>query len=367
MRVAIVAECFLPEVNGVTNSVLRILERLPALGHDVMVMAPGPGPVDVDGVPVVRVASLPLPVYRSLRVALPTRRVRDALADFGADVVHLAAPVVLGAAGARAAAALGRPAIAVFQTDVVGFARRYRLRATTPVLWSWLRHVHGSVQVTLAPSTSAAWSLRAHGIGPVEIWSRGVDTERFAPAHRTRAFGRERPVVGYVGRLAAEKRVHLLADVCARNEARVVIVGDGPAKARLQRRLRGAAFLGFQSGIALSSSYASLDVFVHTGSDETFCQAVQEALASGVPVVAPAVGGPLDLVQHGHNGYLYAPGDAGQLAEAVSTLVNDRRLRRRMSRAARASVERRDWDTVINELVDHYLSVVDRPPLQLAA
>ena len=134
-------------------------------------------------------------------------------------------------------------------------------------------------------------------------------------------------------------------------------MGDGPARRRLERRLPGATFLGYRSGTELARIVASLDVFVHTGPHETFCQAVQEALAAGVPVVAPASGGPLDLVTHGVTGWLYPAGDPSVLRQAVATLAADVRLRREMGAAARASVSGRSWAAVGEQLIGYYLQV----------
>jgi len=363
VRVAIVAECFLPEVNGVTNTVLRICEGLTALAHQVLVVAPGAGPEQVGEARVVRMRSVPLPVYRSLQIGLPTDHVRGVLAEFRPDVVHLAAPAVLGWAGVRAAVALGVPSVAVFQTDLVGFARRYHGRALAPSMWSWLRRIHNQASLTLAPSTAAAWNLGAHGIERVGIWSRGVDVSRFSPTHREAAVRRTlapggEVIVGYIGRLAREKQVDLLEALDHLPGTRTVVVGDGPMRKRLQRQLPNARFLGFLGGIELSQAYAALDIFVHTGAVETFCQAVQEALASGVPVVAPAAGGPLDLVRHGLTGFLFPPGDAGQLAQAVGALAADEALRRRMGAGALASVMHRTWPSLVDELIGWYQRVL---------
>jgi phosphatidylinositol alpha 1,6-mannosyltransferase len=365
MRVAIVAECFLPEVNGVTNSVLRVVEQLEQLGHSILVIAPGIGPTSYRSARVERVPAISLPVYRSLPVGLPTGQVRAALRDFCPDVVHLAAPVVLGAVAAQAARGLGLPSVAVYQTDVAGFARRYRLGAGSHLVWWWLSRVHRQVDLTLAPSTLAAWELSANGIGPVAVWGRGVDRERFNPAHRNLLLRKRlapggEVLVGYVGRLAKEKQVHLLGHLDQVAGCQVVVVGDGPRRAQLEAMLPCAAFLGFCSGKTLSQAVASLDVFVHTGIDETFCQAIQEALASGVPVVAAAAGGPLDLVRHGHNGWLYPPAKPELLARAVETLVGSPALRQRMGSHAEASVRGRTWEALIKELVGHYETATGR-------
>jgi phosphatidylinositol alpha 1,6-mannosyltransferase len=136
-----------------------------------------------------------------------------------------------------------------------------------------------------------------------------------------------------------------------------VVVGDGPAKRRLERMLPDAVFTGFRTGPELSELVASLDVFVHTGADETFGQAVQEGLAAGLPVVAPASGGPLDLVRPGYNGLLYPPDDPAAMRAAVATLAADAALRTRMGGHARLSVHGRGWTGICDELLGHYDAV----------
>jgi phosphatidylinositol alpha 1,6-mannosyltransferase len=359
VKIGIVTESFLPQINGVTNSVLRILEHFRDRGHDAMVIAPGEGPAEYAGAPVVRVPAVPLPVYRSFPIALPTRQVEQALRDFQPDVVHLASPTVLGGMGAVAAQRLDVPAVAVFQSDLPAFVRRYRLGVAAPAAWGWLRWIHRHAALTLAPSSVVAWELEQRGFVPVAQWTRGVDLERFNPVHRSALLRRHiaprgEIVVGYVGRLAAEKQVDRLVRLADLPGTRLAIVGDGPLRARLERRLTRARFLGFRTGGDLSATVASLDVFVHPGEAETFCQAVQEALASGVPVVAPAAGGPIDLVRHGVNGWLFPSGRPDLLRGAVAELATDAAAREAMGRAARASVEGRTWPQLGDELLAHY-------------
>jgi phosphatidylinositol alpha 1,6-mannosyltransferase len=299
-------------------------------------------------------------------VAIPTSRIDRVLRDFSPDVVHLAAPAVLGPAVARAARGLGTPVVAIYQTDFAGFARRYCSRISGPVVWEVLRRAHRHVDLTLAPSTSAAWQLASHGIRPVEIWSRGVDSELFNPRRRSdlvrrRLAPRGEVVVGYAGRLASEKRVELLDCLRGLPGIKLVLIGDGPARRSLERRLRDAVFLGWHNGPGLATLVASLDVFVHTGPHETFCQAIQEALASGVPVVAPAIGGPLDLVRHGENGWLYPPDSPEMMAQAVHSLVADPRGRRAMGNRARESVEDRTWKAIGHQLIAYYCQLLARP------
>lgn len=361
MRIALVTESFLPQINGVTNSVLRVCEQLDQRRHEVLVVAPGPGPTSYAGARVVRTPSVPLPGYRDFRIGRPWAGLAAALEDFRPDVVHLASPTVLGAQAAFTARRLGLPVVAVYQTDLAGFAGRYGLGRTERAVWDWLRRVHSAASRTLAPSRHAVGELRRNGVRRVDRWPRGVDLVRFAPQRRDPALrSRLAPggevLVGYVGRLAAEKDVGLLAGLSDLPGVRLVVAGDGPRRAALQAQLPGVPFLGFQSGAALSSTFASLDVFVHTGAHETFCQAAQEALASGVPVVAPAAGGLLDLVEDGVNGRHFVPGSAASLRTTVAELVDPDR-RGALGAAARPSVAGRTWDVMGDQLVRHYEQV----------
>lgn len=363
MRVVVVTESFLPQVNGVTNSVLRVCEQLAQRNHEAMVVAPGPGPHEYNGFPVVRTPSVPLPGYRAFRLGRPYAGLRDVIGDYSPDLVHLASPIALGAQAAFTARKLGIPTVAVYQTDVAGFARRYHLGATENAVWSWLRSIHDAAARTLAPSRASVRQLEAAGVPRVKRWARGVDLRRFHPGHRDEAWRRRHAggnelLVGYVGRLAHEKDVGLLAGLRDVPHLRVVVAGDGPARKQLERQLPGVEFLGFRGGAELSTIYASLDLFVHTGPHETFCQSAQEALASGVPVIAPAAGGLLDLVDHGRTGYLFTPGDASDLAERVGTAASDADLRLEMGRRARRSVEGRSWNVIGSQLVRHYKEVL---------
>jgi phosphatidylinositol alpha 1,6-mannosyltransferase len=273
---------------------------------------------------VVRVRSVPFPGYRSVRLGLASPAIQRALLAHRADLVHLASPFFLGALGSRAARRLRLPVVAVYQTGVPVYARASHWgRLAEAAAWRWLRDIHNAADRTLAPSTGSIERLTAHGVQRVWMWGRGVDTQRFNPAARSDplrqalAPGGE-VLAGYVGRLAPEKQVELLAGVAGLPGVRLVIVGGGPAEARLRRLMPSAAFLGHHRGDKLARIFASLDVFVHSGCHETFGQTIQEAAACGLPVVAPAVGGPVDLVDDGVTGYLVTPGDAGALTAAAA-------------------------------------------------
>ncbi|MEZ0050839.1 phosphatidylinositol alpha 1,6-mannosyltransferase [Mycobacterium sp. MAA66] len=367
MRVAIVAESFLPNVNGVTNSVLRVLEHLDRTGHEALVIAPdtprGEAPADRlhGGVRVHRVPSRMFPKITSLPLGVPRPRMVRVLRGFDPDVVHLASPALLGYGGLHAARFLGVPTVAVFQTDVAGFAQSYGMGMMTQTAWAWTRHLHSRADRTLAPSSAAMEDLVAHRIPRVYHWGRGVDITGFVPSARSESLRaawspQGRPVVGFVGRLAPEKHVERLAALATREDLQLVVVGDGVDRDKLEKLLPSAVFTGALYGPELAAAYASMDVFVHTGEHETFCQAVQEAMASGVPVIAPDAGGPRDLVTPMHTGILLPVAEfESRLRGAVDHLLAERG---RYSLAARRSVLGRTWPAVCNQLLGHYEAVL---------
>ncbi len=363
MRVAIVAESFLPNVNGVSNSVLRVIEHLRHTGHEAIVIAPdtprGQPPAERihNGIRVHRVPSRMFPKVASLPLGVPRPRMVGVLRGFEPDVVHLASPALLGYGGLHAARYLKVPTVAVFQTDVAGFAASYGIGIASRAAWAWTRHLHGRADRTLAPSTSAMENLVAHGIPRVYHWGRGVDITGYAPSARDDALRRRwspggRPIVGFVGRLAPEKHVERLAVLARREDLQLVIVGDGIDRHKLESALPSAVFTGALYGDELAAAYASMDVFVHPGEHETFCQAVQEAMASGLPVVAPDAGGPRDLVAPYRTGLLLPVAEfETKLTNAVDHLIAERH---RYSAAARRSVLGRTWPAICDQLLDHY-------------
>ncbi|MCV7278412.1 glycosyltransferase family 1 protein [Mycolicibacterium flavescens] len=367
MRVAIVAESFLPNVNGVTNSVLRVLEHLRRTGHEALVIAPdtprGEPPADRvhDGVRVHRVPSRMFPKITSLPLGVPRPRMVGVLRGFDPDVVHLASPALLGYGGLHAARHLGVPTVAVFQTDVAGFAESYGVGGTARAAWAWTRHLHSRADRTLAPSTAAIENLEAHRVPRVRKWGRGVDVTGFAPSARDEQLRRRwsphgKPIVGFVGRLAPEKHVERLAALARRDDLQLVVVGDGVDRRKLENLLPSAYFTGALYGDELAAAYASMDVFVHPGEHETFCQAVQEAMASGLPVIAPNAGGPRDLVAPYRTGLLLEVDSfEARLPESVDHLIAERQ---RYSVAARRSVLSRTWPAICDELLSHYDDVV---------
>jgi phosphatidylinositol alpha 1,6-mannosyltransferase len=376
MRVAVVSESFLPTLNGVTTSVRKVLDHLRDNGHEAMIICPAAGaPSEYAGFPV---HSLPAFAYRQFPVGLPSPQVQTLLADFAPDVLHAASPFLLGAQAIAASGRLGIPSVAVFQTDVAGYARRNHLGAATKLAWRLVRWVHDGADVTLVPSSASMADLTAVGVERLARWGRGVDLDTYHPRNkldetaqrlRQRLAPHGELIVGYVGRVAPEKQLERFAALSGVPGIRIAIIGDGPSLPSLRRELSGMPvhFFGTLTGRELAAAYASFGVFLHTGDEETFGQTLQESHASGVPVIAPRAGGPIDLVQHGENGFLFDPDDTVAMRSFVEILAKDEGLRLRMGEAGRRSVLDRSWNAICGQLIGHYESVIARRPAAMHA
>ena len=370
MRVALVTESFLPNINGVTNSVLRVLEHLSASGNQALVIAPACEnmPSEYAGHPVKSVPVIPTQNFlpTGMPMGLPQKRVQHLIDGFTPDVIHLASPFALGSYANKVAKRLNIPTVSIYQTDLGGFAKQYGFGIAQNSLQKILHKVHSQTDRTLAPSTSACLDLHMAGVPEVYLWRRGVNTELFNPSKRSAALRdlwknghSNKIIVGFVGRLAQEKRVADLKALESNPNVQLVIVGDGPHRRKLEQQLPTALFVGFKSGEELAQIYASFDLFIHPGPNETFCQAVQEALASGVPAIVPRTGGPADLVAQGRTGYVIDISDGEELNRTVNH-HHARSDRKQMRIAARDSVSKRTWGRINNELEDHYQGVINQ-------
>jgi phosphatidylinositol alpha 1,6-mannosyltransferase len=365
IRILIVTEAFLPQVNGVTNSVLRLLEFSKRAGHEVLVIAPESenAPKDYLGFKIKHVPSIAM--KRLIPMGLPKKELEPFIEGFNPDVIHLASPIFLGHYVARLARKANIPTVSVYQTDIAGFARHYGLTVAHNTLKRWVARIHSTTDLTLAPSAWACRDLESSGVKNVKLWKRGVDLVNFTPEKRDEELRSEflekrgaKYVVGYVGRLANEKRIDDLAILDSQPDLQLVIVGQGPAQARLKRELPNAIFVGYKSGADLARHVASFDTFVHTGKHETFCQAIQESLAAGTVVVGPDTGGPTDLIDHGRTGLLIDTADSHLLLHSVYNLLEHPALDL-MQIAARKSVEHRTWDYINESLIEHYRDVIE--------
>lgn len=370
MRVAIVTESFLPRTDGVVRTVVEFLHYLRTHEHQALVFAAGPGPTSYAGYEIVRVRGVPFPLYPALTIAPFSRCMLHKLRAWEPEVIHLASPFVLGVQGRLTGRALGVPVAAHYQTDVARYANHFRLGPLAGLARRHLVHLHNGCQVNYAPTPSVRRDLLAQGVREVEVLGRGVDGRLFHPDRRSPDLRRsllhdgEHTLFLYVGRLSGEKNLESLAPmIAALPGSRLVLVGEGPRRPALEAHFRGlrASFLGLKQGEELAAIYASADVFVFPSLTETFGQVVQEAMASGLPVLAYRAGGVQDLLRDGWEGYLCPPGDSAHWLETARLLAGDGWLRGRLGARGRASAAERTWDAIFDRLLRDYREFARHP------
>lgn len=366
-RVAIVAEAFLPKVDGVTKTAYLTLRYLQQTGREVLVIAPDIAPNQIGASRIIPMPSIGMPLVPETRVALPHPAVNRHLREFQPDLIHLFSPAFMSFNAMIAGHRMGIPVIANYQTDVPGYVVEYGFGLLARPAREWLRYVHNRCHLTLAPSQFTARQLRQWGYHRLRLWGRGVDSDRFHPKHRSTAM-RERLLNGrdpasllciYVGRLAAEKRIDLLLDVARTPGVALTIIGDGARKEHLETLFAGTNthFTGYLYGDDLAHAFASSDVFLFTGPCETFGQVVQEAMASALPCVVINQGGVPDLVEDGKTGYICPPNPL-VFANAVITLRDNPTLRQEMAHNSRCFAEERPWSAIMHQLEGHYREAV---------
>lgn len=360
-KLALVTETWPPEINGVAMTLNRLAEGLTARGWRVQVIRPRQNRVEKEwsrDADHLLVPGLPIPGYEGLRFGLPLAgRMREAWRRQPPDLVHIATEGPLGWAALREAKRMNLPATSGFHTNFHSYCRHYGLGWLNRPVSGYLRRFHNRALRTLVPDPALCRLLETEGYRNVETVGRGVDCALFNPARRCPDLRRtlyatlSTVVAIYVGRLAPEKNLDLAADSFARlrhayPNARMVWVGDGPARARMQRLYPEHHFAGAQTGEALAAYYASADVFLFPSLTETFGNVVLEAMASGLAVLAFDRAAAGIYIRHGENGLLAPPGDKAVYLQLAQYLGEGRGTIQSLGEAARQSVEPLAWDAV---------------------
>jgi glycosyltransferase involved in cell wall biosynthesis len=367
-RVVVFTETFLPRVDGIVNTLKWSLRGLVEAGWEPLVVAPAGNTQSMPGVRVIGARSIVFPLYREVRLGYPTGEIWRALDAFQPDVVHLAGPVTNGFGGLKYAQSRGVPLVSSYHTTLPEYARLYGLNWLADWSWSMLRSVHNSTSATLCPSRATIADLHARGFERLELWSRGVDSTLFTPERRSTAMrARLGAAAGElllvsVGRLAREKKLERLAQAISRvGGVHVAVIGDGPERDHLERQVFAGlpvTFVGPLYGAELAAAYASADAFVFPSDTDTFGNVVLEAMACGLPVVASAVGGQIDLVQHEQTGLLFAPHDAREFAAHLTRYRDDPGLRVQHATRGLRSARDRTWPRQVQQLIDSYLAAM---------
>jgi len=371
MRIALVSETWAPEVNGVAHTLSHFASHLASKGVLLQLIRPDPadGKHDALAERDVHVRGVALPIYADVHVGWPCRRRLMRLwRHERPDAIYIATEGPLGWSALNAARRLHIPVVSGFHTNFDQYASSYHLGWSIPLARRGMRYFHNRCEATLVPTAAQRQALEDAGYRRVSVLARGVDANRYRPSRRNadlrRQWGAEpdQPVALYVGRLASEKNIELLASTMAamqRAQPKLVqvVVGDGPARKTIARRLPNAIFTGFQSGEMLASHYASADLFIFPSLSETFGNVVPEAMASGLAVVAFDYAAAKELITHDVNGCLVPLGDDQGFIEAASELCAQPELYARLGEEARKRASSLSWAHIGDRFLAHLIQV----------
>ncbi|MFL6577802.1 MAG: glycosyltransferase family 4 protein [Povalibacter sp.] len=289
MKIAIITDAWYPQTNGVVKTLSTTAQSLELLGHEVLIVEP------------TQFRTLPCPTYPEIQLAWrPYRQVDHALREFAPDAVHIATEAMLGLAARTWCRRQRMPFTTSYHTQ---FPEYVRARAPIPlaITYAHLRRFHRAAARTMVATPTLQRQLEARGFRNLVRWTRGVDIDLFKPRDKN-DLKLVRPMAVYLGRVAVEKNVEAFLKMEWPGDK--LVIGDGPARKSLEANYPHANFVGFKFGEELASYLAAGDVFVFPSRTDTFGLVILEALASGLPVAAYPVTGPIDIVQPGVTGIL---------------------------------------------------------------
>jgi glycosyltransferase involved in cell wall biosynthesis len=365
LRIAFVTETYPPEVNGVANTAVHFVEGLRARNHEIQLVRPRQSrsyrPGDAAGFREVLMRGLPIPRYPDLRMGLPAKRALVRMWSLHRpDIVHIVTEGPLGWSALQAALKLKLPVSSDFRTNFHAYSRHYGIGWLRNPIAAYLRKFHNRTLMTMVPTESLRKELAATGFRNLRVVARGVDTELFTPARRSETLraswgvAPHETVILHVGRLAPEKN---LGPVIAAYEqilraaprARLVFVGDGPARDSLRQRCPDAIYAGMRTGDDLAAHYASGDIFLFPSLTETFGNVTVEAMASGLAVVAYDYAAAAEHIVNGDNGLLARYDDTEGFVRQAKGLVADRASIRAFGARARQTAEKLAWVRVVGQ------------------
>jgi len=369
MKIALFSDTFNPQINGVSNTLNKLIRYFENNNVEYKVFVPKYD--DSIDLRTERFYSLKFFLYPECRLAIPNLfRISRILSDFKPDIIHLMTEFNMGFTGLYYGKKYNIPSISNYTTNFSQYANYYKLDFLKQHIWNYMKWFHNQNNITLCPSNEAQNLLNKNGISNVEIFSRGIDSQRFNPGYRNNALRKKlgienKTVFLYVGRVSIEKDLDILRESYKtikekhRDKVALIITGDGP----YMEKCRGiypedTIFTGFKKGRELSEIYASSDIFVCPSSTETFGNVVLEAMTSGLAVIGANAGGVKEIINHKQNGLKFKARNSEQLTHCMTELIENKTLREYITINGINLGKSRSWDKIIDGLMDIYREVL---------
>ena len=378
LRIAVVTETWLPEINGVAITLSRLVRGLCQRNHEIQLIRPRQGKHEqaspAGDVQELLLRGLPIPHYPQLKMGLPSKRALvRAWTLKRPDLVHIATEGPLGWSALQAARRLRLPVTSDFRTNFHSYSKHYGMAWLSKPIMAYLRKFHNHTACTMVPTQRLKTDLNKQGFANLSVVARGVDTVVFSPERRSSAWRAQWQadantlVLLSAGRLAAEKNLELVIQTYQAAQqtgakVRLVVAGDGPYLEEFKRRCPDAVFLGMCSHETLASVYASADVFLFPSLTETFGNVTLEALASGTPVLAFDCAAASELVHTGHNGWLVPSDREARYIATAQEIVRDPARVMAMRQATRQSVVELDWLQIVLRVERIFLQALSSGP-----
>lgn len=385
MKIAIISDTFYPQINGVCNTLGKMTQYMENNNIEYQFYVPkwgeNPDLEQANQDNVERYDALKPWFYPECRLAIPSpynyERLKRSLSNFNPDIVHIVTEFSLGLMGLKAASSLEAALVMSYHTDIPGYLKHYNLPFMANTLSKYLQWFHSFAELNLVPSQHTMEQLKKNGFRDLAFWKRGINCDTFSPAYRSlelrEEFGAGKiPLLLYVGRIAIEKELDVLVEAAnVMNEKglhfKLAMIGDGPYRKELEaKQIPNIVFLGYKEGLALQQYYASSDIFVFPSSTETYGNVVLEAMASGLPVVAPLSGGIKENLIDNHNGLKFMPGNYRDMAKKIEELILNKDFREQLAQNARKDAEKKTWAIVFDELFNSYDSLIRRKRIRSA-
>ncbi|MGC2165928.1 MAG: glycosyltransferase family 1 protein [Gallionella sp.] len=379
LRIAVVTETYPPEINGVAMTINRMVEGL-RRRHVVELIRPRQSKMDNAAVgetlQEVLVQGFPIPKYQGLKLGLPCKyRLIKLWSKQRPDVVHLVTEGPLGSSALAAARKLGIPVSSDFHTNFHSYSQHYGFGWLQKTVAAHLRKLHNRTDTTLVPTKELRDTLTADGYQNLQVVARGVDTTLFNSSKRSEKLRLQWGVledggmaVVYVGRISAEKNLPLVLSTFKAMQAinpklKLILVGDGPVRADMERANPEYIFSGMKTGEELAAHYASGDIFLFPSMTETYGNVTVEAMASGLAAVAYRYAAAAQHISHGENGLLAEYGNAKQFTEQACALANDPARVERLRWQAHQTMLKLDWEYIVDDFEQALVQLTVNPTM----
>ena len=370
MKVALFTDTYKPQINGVSNTVERMIEYFSAHGVEYQVFMPKYAK-EKDDQHFHHSLSIPLWFYKFCRISFPNIfKIIRILKKFQPDIIHVISEYPMGWAGLIAGKVLGIPVVTSYTTHVANYSQYVRLAFLKPLILSYFRYFHRKSKRVLAPSADAIGYLNRNGIHHTQLFTRGIDTKKFHPKHRDHSLRAQWNADGkivflYVGRLSVEKNLSVLIHSYNTvksfypDRVQLIMVGDGPMMDQCKKSLpEDTIFTGFLTGDLLAKTYASADVFLFPSSTETLGNVVLEAMSSGLCVIGSNEGGVGELIRNYDNGISFDAKYAHNLTTLILKIIDRPELRDFLRVGGRNYAKERSWLSVFDSLMFEYRVVI---------